>query len=103
MVAQSYEAEADNEYVIKGNAAIMKCEVPSFVSDFVVVEMWTDSQGGTYYPNSNNDGNICQFLANYTILSSVPKPFYYRLFYLLPTNPHTQLFIFFLFSCASVL
>lgn len=60
VVAQSYEAEADNEYVIKGNAAIMKCEVPSFVSDFVVVEMWTDSQGGTYYPNSNNDGNICQ-------------------------------------------
>lgn len=50
-MAQPYEAEADNEYVIRGNAAIMKCEVPSFVSDFVFVEMWSDSEGGTYYPN----------------------------------------------------
>lgn len=55
VVSQSYEAEADNEYVIRGNAAIMKCEVPSFVSDFVSVEMWTDSDGGTYYPG-NNEG-----------------------------------------------
>lgn len=56
MVTQPYEAEADNEYVIRGNAAIMKCEVPSFVSDFVFVEMWSDSDGGTYYPGTN-EGN----------------------------------------------
>lgn len=56
MVSQPYEAEADNEYVIRGNAAIMKCEVPSFVSDFVFVEMWTDSDGGTYYPGKD-EGN----------------------------------------------
>lgn len=55
-MAQPYEAEADNEYVIRGNAAIMKCEVPSFVSDFVFVEMWSDSEGGTYYP-SHDEGN----------------------------------------------
>lgn len=53
MVAQPYEAEADNEYVIRGNAAIMKCEVPSFVSDFVHVEMWSDSEGGAYYPGKD--------------------------------------------------
>lgn len=47
-MAQSYEVEADNEYVIRGNSAVMKCEVPSFVSDFVVVENWQDSQGNTY-------------------------------------------------------
>ncbi|OWR53910.1 Dscam [Danaus plexippus plexippus] len=52
VVSQPYEAEADNEYVIRGNAAIMKCEVPSFVSDFVYVEMWTDSDGGTYFPGN---------------------------------------------------
>lgn len=56
MVSQPFEAEADNEYVIRGNAAIMKCEVPSFVSDFVYVEMWMDSDGGTYYPG-HNEGN----------------------------------------------
>ncbi|KAI5642678.1 immunoglobulin domain-containing protein [Phthorimaea operculella] len=53
VVAQPYEAEADNEYVIRGNAALMKCEVPSFVSDFVSVEMWMDSEGGTYHPGNN--------------------------------------------------
>lgn len=57
MVVQSYEIEADNEYVIRGNTAIMKCEVPSFVSDFVVVENWQDSNGRTYLPGSN-DGNF---------------------------------------------
>ncbi|KAI8422223.1 hypothetical protein MSG28_006118 [Choristoneura fumiferana] len=50
VISQPYEPEADNEYVIRGNAAIMKCEVPSFVSDFVFVEMWTDSDGGSYFP-----------------------------------------------------
>jgi hypothetical protein len=35
----------------------MKCEVPSFVSDFVSVEMWTDSNGGTYYPGADEGKN----------------------------------------------
>ncbi|KAK3923288.1 Down syndrome cell adhesion molecule-like protein Dscam2 [Frankliniella fusca] len=48
VVAQSYEVEADNEYVIRGNSAVMKCEVPSFVADFVSVEMWVDSAGNSY-------------------------------------------------------
>lgn len=53
VVAQSYEVEADNEYVIRGNAAVMKCEVPSFVSDFVDVENWRDSQGNTFLPGDD--------------------------------------------------
>lgn len=53
---QPYEAEADNEYVIRGNSAIMKCEIPSYVSDFIVVDMWTDSDGGSYYPNNDQYG-----------------------------------------------
>lgn len=59
MVVQSYEVEADNEYVIRGNSAIMKCEVPSFVSDFVVVENWQDSNGKTYFPGSNDGKFWC--------------------------------------------
>lgn len=53
VVYQSYEAEADNEYVIRGNSAIMKCEIPSFVADFVSVTHWIDSSGKAYY--SDND------------------------------------------------
>lgn len=34
-----------NEYVIKGNAAILKCSIPSFVADFVQVVSWVDDSG----------------------------------------------------------
>lgn len=53
VISQPYEVEADNEYVIRGNSAIMKCEIPSFVADFVVVTMWSDSKGNEYLPNSD--------------------------------------------------
>lgn len=60
MVIQPFEAEADNEYVIRGNSAIMKCEVPSFVADFVSVEMWMDTDGNTYTQNSDyGNGPSC--------------------------------------------
>ncbi|ETN60360.1 DSCAM [Anopheles darlingi] len=55
VVIQSYEAEADNEYVIRGNSAIMKCEIPSFVADFVAVDLWFDSEGNEYYPGDINN------------------------------------------------
>lgn len=53
VIHQTYEAEADNEYVIRGNSAIMKCEIPSFVADFVLVTHWSDSSGKEYYPNQD--------------------------------------------------
>lgn len=54
VVIQSYEAEADNEYVIRGNSAIMKCEIPSFVTDFVAVDLWSDTDGNEYYPGDDS-------------------------------------------------
>lgn len=65
VVIQPYEAEADNEYVIRGNSAIMKCEIPSYVSDFIVVDMWTDSDGGSYYPNNDNYGTQHRIINNH--------------------------------------
>lgn len=56
VVIQTYEAEADNEYVIRGNSAIMKCEIPSFVSDFVFVDSWEDSDGNTFYYDKETPG-----------------------------------------------
>lgn len=38
--------EAENEYVIKGNSAVVKCKIPSFVADFVHVEAWLYSEDG---------------------------------------------------------
>lgn len=35
-------------YVIKGNTAIFKCIVPSFVADYVSVVSWEDTVGNEY-------------------------------------------------------
>lgn len=48
VVTQYYEAEVVSEYVIRGNTAVLKCNIPSFVADFVKVEAWVDSDGGQY-------------------------------------------------------
>lgn len=45
VVNQFYEAEILTEYVIRGNAAILKCSIPSFVADFVKVEAWIADDG----------------------------------------------------------
>ena len=59
VVTQDYETDADREYVIVGNSAIVKCEVPSFVADFVSVESWKDNENNEYFlGDSNNLGNF---------------------------------------------
>lgn len=52
VVHQYYQSEVNNEYVIRGNAAILKCSIPSFVAEFVQIVGWQDDQG-----NSFNMGN----------------------------------------------
>lgn len=32
------------EYVLRGNAAILKCQIPSFVSEYVSVNSWIISE-----------------------------------------------------------
>ncbi|KRF79716.1 dscam, isoform AA [Drosophila virilis] len=44
------------EYVIKGNAAVLKCSIPSFVADFVRVESWIDEEGNVLSFSDNYDG-----------------------------------------------
>lgn len=53
MVNQYYEAEVVSEYVIKGNTAVLKCNIPSFVADFVKVEAWSGSDGSEFLPVDN--------------------------------------------------
>ena len=45
--------EASNAYVIVGNAALIKCEIPSFVSDLVEVVNWEDEEGNVHTKNSD--------------------------------------------------
>ena len=54
---QAYQTGPIDEYVILGNDALMKCTIPSFVSDFASVIGWVDNQGNEYHP-SLNYGNL---------------------------------------------
>nr|XP_015838908.1 PREDICTED: Down syndrome cell adhesion molecule isoform X36 [Tribolium castaneum] len=55
VVNQYYEAEVVSEYVIRGNTAVLKCNIPSFVADFVRVEAWVGSDGSLYNHTANYD------------------------------------------------
>ncbi|XP_025268076.1 Down syndrome cell adhesion molecule-like protein Dscam2 isoform X16 [Camponotus floridanus] len=48
VVAQYFEVQVYDQFAIRGNAAIFKCQVPSFVADHVDVMGWIDSNGGSY-------------------------------------------------------
>ena len=45
---QLYKTDASQEYVILGNDAVLKCQYPSFVSEFLTVLGWADSEGEFY-------------------------------------------------------
>lgn len=53
VVTQYYEAEVVSEYVIRGNAAILKCTIPSFVAEFVSVDSWVGGDGSTFKPSND--------------------------------------------------
>ncbi|XP_051153603.1 cell adhesion molecule Dscam2 isoform X28 [Leptopilina boulardi] len=45
VVMQFYDTDVNKEYAIRGNSAVLKCVVPSFVADFVTVLSWHTDQG----------------------------------------------------------
>ncbi|XP_076297113.1 Down syndrome cell adhesion molecule 1 isoform X31 [Lasioglossum baleicum] len=56
VVAQYYDTDVNKEYAIRGNSAILKCVVPSFVADFVKVLSWQTDQGDEFLPGDDYDG-----------------------------------------------
>jgi hypothetical protein len=42
--------------VISGNTAVLKCQVPSYVSDYVIVTAWILNTGLHLYPNTDIGG-----------------------------------------------
>lgn len=48
VVTQNYVVEVNNEHVIRGNSAVIKCSIPSFVADFVTVLSWNDNTENEY-------------------------------------------------------
>lgn len=60
VVLQSYETDCHKVHVMVGNSGLIKCEIPSFVADFVKVEGWLDSEQEEYHEALSNDkGKLC--------------------------------------------
>lgn len=55
VVSQYYEAQVYDMFVIRGNTAIFKCSVPSFVSDYLYVESWEATNGEKYFTQNIAD------------------------------------------------
>lgn len=55
VVLQMYEVQVYDEYIIRGNTAVMKCHIPSFVKDYVTVVQWSREQYGSSTTIENGD------------------------------------------------
>ena len=53
-MTQSYDTYVNQAHVIQGNDVLVKCDIPSFVGDFLSVTDWVDSQGNTFNLGSNS-------------------------------------------------
>ena len=61
MANQIYRVAVHEESVILGNDVLFKCNIQSYVADFVSVSSWVDSEGLSFTVNQNY-GNL---LSNY--------------------------------------
>ena len=57
-----YKTTAHEEFVISGNDALMKCNIPSFMSDFVSVTSWVSSEGLEIHSGSSTGNNLSECL-----------------------------------------
>ena len=56
-VVQSYDANVAMEDVLLSNDVLFKCNIPSFISDFVSVIGWVDSEGSNHNAENQYLGN----------------------------------------------
>lgn len=80
MVSQFYQTEVNNEHVIRGNSAIIKCVIPSFVADFVSVASWVTDDGQTYVPQHKGYGNFFSPLSANFLASAVGLMYFSPIF-----------------------
>ncbi|XP_014478246.1 PREDICTED: Down syndrome cell adhesion molecule-like protein Dscam2 [Dinoponera quadriceps] len=62
VVTQPYNPEILTEYVIRGNSAILKCSIPSYIAEFVTVEAWIREDGEVYLPEDPAVGQDGKYL-----------------------------------------
>ncbi|XP_043207619.1 Down syndrome cell adhesion molecule-like protein Dscam2 isoform X5 [Amphibalanus amphitrite] len=68
VVAQQYSASVNPVYVVAGNAAVLRCELPSHVADLVTVTSWVDGDGAVFFRSAG--GGVSGDDGKYLVLPS---------------------------------
>nr|CAD7430006.1 unnamed protein product [Timema monikensis] len=63
VVRQKYEVQVYDEYVISGNTAVLKCQVPSYVAEYVMVTSWVQDGSVNIYPNTDTGGKYAVLMS----------------------------------------
>ena len=65
VITQEYLTYVNQAHAVRGNDVLVKCDIPSIVTDFVSVTSWVDNDGGIF--TADKQGKIdkphCQCLA----------------------------------------
>ncbi|XP_063908088.1 cell adhesion molecule Dscam1 isoform X3 [Zophobas morio] len=56
VVKQKYDVQVHDEYVIAGNTAVLKCKIPNYVTEYVMVTSWVQDETVNIYPNTDIGG-----------------------------------------------
>ena len=74
VVTQDYDCYVNQAHVIRGNDVLMKCDIPSFVTDFVTLLNWQDDQENIFSPSSvDNNGTFFEICTQFYITQFCPK------------------------------
>jgi hypothetical protein len=79
VVKQKYEVQVYDEYVISGNTAVLRCQVPSYVAEYVMVTSWIQDGSVNIYPNTDT-GQYKLFLNGSATGVKCLKEFAYLIF-----------------------
>ncbi|XP_031783300.1 Down syndrome cell adhesion molecule-like protein Dscam2 isoform X4 [Nasonia vitripennis] len=56
VVRQKYEVQVRDAYVLAGNTGVLRCEIPTFVKEYVSVTSWVQDSAFNIYPTPDSDG-----------------------------------------------
>ncbi|KAK6630668.1 hypothetical protein RUM43_014657 [Polyplax serrata] len=56
VVNQKYDVQVYDEYVVTGNTAVLRCQVPSDLADYVLITSWIQDDVVHIYPTTDTGG-----------------------------------------------
>ncbi|CAD1479844.1 unnamed protein product, partial [Heterotrigona itama] len=55
VVRQKYEVQVRDAYVLPGNTGVLRCEIPTFVKEYVAVTSWVRDSAYNIFPTPKSD------------------------------------------------